>query len=246
MPSPDKEQTMQAPPSLRVARPVMYHRWSEMTFMHWRYPPAEIQRLLPAGLTVDTFDGAAWVGLTTFLMEDVRAPHSPALPWLSRFPETNVRTYVRDDRGRDGVWFLSLDAGRLLAVLGARVVYRLPYFWSGMSVRADGERRGYRCRRRAGPAGARCDADVEIGPPLAEPERDELAHFLTARYRLFTTVAGRTAHAEIEHPDWPLRHARLIRLEEDLLQAGGLTAPDGAPVLHASSGVPVRIGMWSR
>ena len=238
---------MQAPPSPHLTHPVMYHRWSEMTFMHWRYPPAAIQRLLPPGLTAETFDGAAWVGLTTFLMEDVRAPGVPALPWLSRFPETNVRTYVRDEQGRDGVWFLSLDAGRLPAVLGARAGYRLPYFWSRMAVGAVGERRGYRCRRRwPGPSGARCDAVVEIGPPLAEPERDELAHFLTARYRLFTTVAGRTATAQIEHPDWPLRHARLVHLDQDLLQAGGLDAPDHAPVLHGSPGVGVRIGMWTR
>ncbi|MEU4829917.1 DUF2071 domain-containing protein [Streptosporangium sp. NPDC023615] len=238
---------MQAPPSPHVTRPVMYHRWSEMTFMHWRYPPAALQRLLPAGLTVDTFDGSAWVGLTTFLMEDVRPPGLPALPWLSRFPETNVRTYVRDEQGRDGVWFLSLDAGLLPAVLGARAGYRLPYFWSRMAVRASGARRGYRCRRRwPGPAGARCDADVEMGDPFDESERDELAHFLTARYRLFTTVGGRTATARIEHADWPLRHARLLRLDQDLLQAGGLTAPDDAPVLHASRGVTVRIGMWGR
>lgn len=37
-----------------------------------------------------------------------------------------------------------------------------------------------------------------------------------------------------------------IHLDQDLLQAGGLDAPDHPPVLHASAGVSVRIGMWTR
>ncbi|MCK2218468.1 DUF2071 domain-containing protein [Actinomadura sp. ATCC 31491] len=223
----------------------MYHQWTRMTFIHWRYPAERVQALLPEQLTAETFDGAAWVGLTPFLMRGVRPPGVPALPWLSAFPETNLRTYARDARGRTGIWFLSLDAARLPAVLGGRAAYALPYFWSGMSVEAGDGRVRYRCGRRfPGKEGARCDADVELGPPLAEDERDPLAHFLTARYRLFTLVAGRLAAAEVEHPPWPLRHARLGRLDQDVVQAAGLPAPTGPALLHASPGVPVRVGMW--
>ncbi|MDP4501741.1 YqjF family protein [Nonomuraea turcica] len=217
-----------------------------MTFIHWRYPPARVQALLPDGLTVEIFDRAAWVGLTPFLMQGVRVPGVPALPWLSRFPETNLRTYVRDARGRSGIWFLSLDAGLLPAALAGRSGYWLPYFWSDMSVDAKDGRTVYRCRRRwPGPSGARCDVEVEAGAPLAESERDELAHFLTARFLLFTLVAGRLAAAQVEHPAWPLCQARLISLKEDLVQVAGLPAPEGAPLLHASPGVPARVGMWT-
>ncbi|MEV2270003.1 YqjF family protein [Nonomuraea africana] len=237
---------MEAPASPRVIWPVMYHHWSNITFVHWRYPRTLVQSLVPDSLTVETFDGAAWVGLTPFLMEDVRMPGLPAVPWLSRFPETNLRTYVRDARGRSGIWFLSMEAGQLPAALGGRAGYWLPYFWSDMSVETDGGLWRYRSRRRwPGPIGARCDGDVEIGAELAEGERDELAHFLTARFLLFTLVAGRLAAAEVEHPPWPLRHARLARLDQDLLRVAGLPAPDHPPLLHASRGVPVRVGMWS-
>ncbi|WP_431894327.1 YqjF family protein [Nonomuraea sp. bgisy101] len=230
---------MKAP---HVTRPVMYHHWSTVTFLHWRYPPAVVQPLLPASLTVETFDGSAWVGLTPFLMEGVRSPGLPVLPWLSRFPETNLRTYARDERGREGVWFLSLDAGRLPAVLGGRAGYGLPYFWSDMSVGAGDELVRYRCRRKwPEPSGVRCDVDVEPGAQAVE---DELARFLTARFRLFTVIADHVAVAEVEHPPWPLRRAELARLDQDLVEAGGLPAPGHEPVLHASPGVPVRVGMW--
>jgi uncharacterized protein YqjF (DUF2071 family) len=222
----------------------MYHHWNQITFLHWRYPPAAAQALLPPGLTAETFEGSAWIGLTPFLMEGVRPPGLPAVPCLSRFGEINVRTYVHDERGRSGIWFLSLDAALLPAVLAARAGYWLPYYWSDVTVRVTGGRIGYRCRRRWPAGGARCDAEVQLGPPLAEGERDKLAHFLTARYRLFTVVAGRLAAAEAEHPDWPLHHATVLALGQDLLPRAGLPPPPGEPLAHASPGVPVRIGMW--
>jgi uncharacterized protein len=223
----------------------MHQHWRELAFLHWPYPPPAVQALLPAPLEAETFDGAAWVGLVPFLMDGVRAPGLPPLPWASRFPETNVRTYARGPGGQAAIWFLSLDAARLGAVLAARGSYLLPYFWSAMSVRAQGRRLEYRGRRRwPGPQGAGCDAEVELGGLLDEDELGELDHFLTARYRLFTMIGGRPAMAEAEHPRWSLRRARVAGLEQDLLQAAGLPAPSGEPVVHASRGVPVRIGRW--
>ena len=236
---------MRPPPPPRVTRPVMYHQWNWISFLHWRYPPSVVQALLPSGLTVERCDGSAWIGLTPFLMERLRAPLLPAVPGLSRFPEINVRTYVRDGRGRSGIWFFSLDAARLAAVLAARAGYWLPYFWSDMTVHLAPDRIAYRCRRRLPPPrGARCAADVVLGAPLAEAERDELANFLTARFRLFSVIAGRLVAAEAEHPDWPLRRAELCHLDQNLVQSAGLPAPVGDPLVHASPGVPVRVGMW--
>jgi uncharacterized protein len=132
---------------LVVRRPVMVQRWETLTFLHWRCETAEVQRLVPQGLTVEEADGSAWVGLVPFRMT-VAPPGLPTPPWLGRFAETNVRTYVRDRHGRSGVWFFSLDAARLPAVLTARTAYHLPYFWSRMSVTVTAERVTYSSQRR--------------------------------------------------------------------------------------------------
>jgi uncharacterized protein len=238
---------MDAPPAPRVARPVMLQRWSDLTFLHWRYDPGTVQALLPRGLEVETIGGAAWVGLIPFLMEGVRAPGVPALPWASRFPETNVRTYVRGPDGQAGIWFLSLDAARLPAVLTARATYGLPYFWSRMAVELDGGRVRYRSRRRwPGPSGARCAATVEPGGPYDPRELGALDHFLTARFVLFTVIGGRLAYAHAEHPPWPLARARLLALDQRMLEAGGLPPPRDPPLVHYSPGVSVRVGAWHR
>jgi uncharacterized protein YqjF (DUF2071 family) len=72
----------------------MRNEWRELTFLHWAYDPDEIQPLLPDGLTVETWGDYAWVGLVPFRMH-VRTKRGPYVPWISHFPETNLRTYVR-------------------------------------------------------------------------------------------------------------------------------------------------------
>ena len=88
---------------------------------------SDLQARLPAGLTVDRFEGRAHLGVVGFRMNAVRPAGLPALPWLSYFRELNVRTYVRDADGEPGVWFFSLDCDRAPAVALARAWFGLPY-----------------------------------------------------------------------------------------------------------------------
>ncbi len=132
----------------RVDRPVMLQGWKDLTFVHFAYDPTVVQRRLPPGLVVDTFEGCAWVGLVAFRMEGIRLPHLPPVPYLGTFPETNVRTYVRGPDGRPGVWFDSLDVNRLIPVLVALGTYRLPYRWAEMSIEHENDTVSYRARRR--------------------------------------------------------------------------------------------------
>src|SRR6266480_362617 len=125
-----------------VDAPVMRQRWERLTFVHWSYEPAIVQRLLPPWLRADTFDGMAWVGLVPFFMRVATAGGHRA-PWVSNFCETNVRTYVRDPEGRPGIWFFSLDAARAGAVAVARATYRLPYHWSRMRLAERGGQVAY-------------------------------------------------------------------------------------------------------
>ena len=37
----------------------MRQRWERLTFLHWPFEAAHVQRLLPGGLEIETFDGAA-------------------------------------------------------------------------------------------------------------------------------------------------------------------------------------------
>ncbi|HWF80872.1 MAG TPA: DUF2071 domain-containing protein [Streptosporangiaceae bacterium] len=233
----------------RIDRPVMRQRWDRLTFLHWRFKPDEVAGLLPPGLEPELFDGAAWVGLVPFFMH-VATSGGRMLPWLSRFPETNVRTYVRNADGVTGIWFFSLDAARLGAVAVARTTYQLPYFWSSMEVdggqAASGGEISYRCHRRLPGPAASSLVRVAIGDRIGADELDERDHFLTARWILFSVARSRRRLARACHQPWPLHRAEATTVDDGLLTAAGLPAPVGTPLVHYSPGVDVAIGRPER
>jgi uncharacterized protein YqjF (DUF2071 family) len=217
----------------------MRQSWHDVSFLHCRYDPAVVRPLVPRGLELDLYDGSAWVGLVPFSIHGLTLPKAPAVPYLSNFPETNVRTYARDRFGGHGVWFFSLDAARLLAVLGARASYGLPYFWSKMRVTASNGTVHYTSRRRHAPR-ASSDIGIVIGDPIVEATNLDL--FLTMRLRLYAERFGGISKADVAHPPWPLHKARVTSLNQTLVQAAGLPKPEGAPLIHYAPRVDVLVG----
>jgi uncharacterized protein len=221
-----------------IVRPLMRQSWRNVSFLHWRYDPSLVQRLIPDQIRLDLFDGDCWVGLVPFLIGDLSTPKGPALPWLSRFPETNVRTYVLDRTGRRGVWFFSLDAARWPAVVGARLAFGLPYYWARMSEGRHGETARYSSTRLT-PPGASCRVKIEIGSPIADPSPLEV--FLTARFRLYARRHGSVIMSEVSHQRWPLQQARICEMKQDLVRSARIPESPSPPLVHFSAGVDVLI-----
>jgi len=214
-------------------------RWRDLLFLHWPVAPAALRDRVPPGLELETFDGAAWLGVVPFTMHGVRHRLLPPIPGAASFAELNVRTYVRRD-GVAGVWFFSLDAASRLAVRAARLAWRLPYYDARMRVEVGGggevRYASRRVHRRAPPA-ALAARYRPTGGLLAE---DEHAHWLTARYALFAADRrGGLYRGDIEHPPWPLRPAE-AEVEENTMTAPLGVALRGAPLLHFADPVDVR------
>lgn len=195
--------------------------WRDLTFLHWRVDPALVAPLLPVGTRPDLFDGDTWVGLIPFRMTEARFGSGPVLPYVGRFPETNVRLYAVDSAGRRGVVFASLEASRLAFVLGSRWTLGLNYTWSRMSVvEADGVITY--ASRRLWPAPRGASTRIVVRPGDTEVSDDPLADFLTARWGLHTRRLGRTFFLPNQHDPWPLHTAELLALDDELVAVAGL------------------------
>ncbi|MFJ5261421.1 YqjF family protein [Streptomyces sp. NPDC088387] len=234
-----------APATVRL--PLLTQQWLDLAFVHWAVQPDVVAPLLPRGTAPDTtHDGLTYVGLVAFRMHRVGWFKLPGVPYLGSFPETNVRLYSVDAHGRRGVVFRSMDASRLIPVVMGRAGFRLPYLWSRMTVRADGDTVSYASSRRwPGPRGAYSRIVVRKGERIQEPTA--LEHFLTARWGMHNAFFNGAGYLPNDHPRWPLYRAELLRCEENLVAAAGLPAPAGPPVsVLYSPGVPVRLGPPAR
>ena len=243
----------------------MHQNWGKLLFMHWQIDAKDLRPLIPAQLSIDTFEGKAWIGVVPFTMWGIRASFLPAIPGTSAFHELNVRTYVHY-KGVPGVWFFSLDAVNSLAVWGARAFYHLPYFNAEMKLLQKANRIHYSSVRqdsmtyggffagdRAGCAAnsdsdrfqllPRAELDIRwrIGQALRESVPGSLEFFLTERYCLYSFHKNQIYRSRIFHQPWPLQNATVDSLRSTMIESLGIPQPHGQPLLHYAESIAVDI-----
>ncbi|WP_201741154.1 YqjF family protein [Salinigranum halophilum] len=214
--------------------------WRHLLFANYPVPPETVAAHLPDALTVDTFDGDAWLSVVPFTNVDVRPKGLPASVGVD-LPELNLRTYVTCG-GEPGVYFFSLDAQGLLSVLGARLFHRLPYYYARVSLTSDGDG-GVRFESRRlhpGDRPAHYTATYRPSGPAFESSEDPRAAFLTERYRFYTQGAdGAVRYANVDHEPWTLYPATATEETNTLFAADGFAHPTSEPTYYYSRGVDV-------
>lgn len=220
--------------------PVGIQLWRELLFLHWPVPVQAVRPLVPAPLSIDVYQGSAYVGLVPFVVRRARAAGTPATVGID-FLEANVRTYVHVAGRLPGVYFFSLDAASLLAVVGARLAFGLPYFPARAALGHGSRAVAYTLQRlgRTRPALA---VRYEVGQPLGPSAPGTLEHFLLERYLLHVRRGPTLWTAQVHHRPYPAQTARVLSLSDQLIAAAGLTEPaTPPPLVHYAAGVDVTI-----
>ncbi len=217
--------------------------WSDLLFAHWPIPAKDLRPLVPAGLEIQEFDSTSWVGVVPFRMHGVMLRPFPDMPYVSAFPELNLRLYVERD-GKPGVWFLSLDATNPLVVWAARRFFHLPYVRARISLEEDSTGIRYLSDRVGGESPVRFHASYRsVGEPY-ESEPGTLEHWLTERYCLYAqSPDGKLYRADVHHHPWPLQRAAAEVEKNELLKPHGLELHGPPALLHFSRRVDVVV--WS-
>jgi uncharacterized protein YqjF (DUF2071 family) len=223
---------------------VMHQRWENMLFVHWRWDPVQVQATLPPGLTVDTYHGGAWVGVTPLFMRNVRPKFVPPLAFMSDFLELNVRTYVYDAAGHPGVYFHSLDCDQPLVVETAQRLLHLRYEHAAMRGHVDPEGMAELASQRVGQAAT----DVfryKATSQASDAEASTLEYFLLERYRLFSAgPGGQLWSVRVHHRSHRLRQAEAIVTDPLVLRLAGFDTKGRVPD-HVCMADPVDVEVFA-
>jgi uncharacterized protein len=215
-------------PSRQV--PIMFQRWLHLLFLHWSFAPEIVQVTLPHRLQADTFEGNAWIGIVPFFMRGVRPAGFVSVPGISNFLELNLRTYVRDEFGRPGIWFYSLDTNQPLAVCIARAAFALPYQFAKMSGRVSDGEIDY-CSHRFGSKNS-LHYRYRTSGNLGEAAFGSLEFFLAERYRLFARRGNKLFTGQVHHSPYQMRKVTVIDADPELFAMDGFKTPIEPPA-HA-------------
>ena len=219
--------------------PILFQKWEKLSFMHWRVDKNIIKRHIPDNLTLDLYDNEAYIGLIPFMMKNVRPWWSVSVPFISNFPEFNIRTYVKKGNTR-GVFFITLDAQSIITRIYASNFFHLPYRYSrGYVIDKNGS---FSWRSNRLYKGYKLKGSCEGYGEYQQAKKGSLEEFLLERYYLFTSSGVYIKRGRISHERWNLKKARPKILINDFLESIslGVTQLLKPDFCHISDGVEVK------
>ncbi|MFK8010208.1 MAG: YqjF family protein [Saprospiraceae bacterium] len=181
-----------------------YQEWNRTIFLHWQVDLEELKKFVPEEIEIDLFEGKPWVSLVAFTMEKIRPRYLPYFPPISNFDEINIRTYVKS-KNKTGVYFLSIEGGKLLSCKVSKLISELPYRFSKI------ERTSGQYSSSNSNFGDELNIEFSIGEKMKK--KSELDHWLTERYALFQDTKIFINAFEIHHLEWEIKELNVENLK---------------------------------
>lgn len=206
-----------------------YQEWNNVIFMHWQVELNELMEFVPKELEIDLFDGKPWISIVAFTMEKIRPKYLPSFPPISNFHEINIRTYIKSNN-KTGVYFLSIEGGKLASCKLAKGISELPYRYSSI------KRTKNQYNSRNSKFNDQLDIQFTIGQKIEE--KTELDKWLTERYALFQDSEKSINEFEIHHLEWSINEIDIKKMDLSYPRFGQLVKnePDR---INYSEGVKV-------
>ncbi len=206
-----------------------YQEWNNALFLHYQVDLNELEKFVPKELEIDLFDGKPWISVVAFTMEKIRPKNLPYFPPISNFDEINIRTYVKSNN-KTGVYFLSIEGGKMLSCKIARGISELPYRFSKI------KRANQKYQSENSYFNDRLDIQFTIGNKITR--KTKLINWLTERYALFQDTDKSINEFEIHHLEWPINEINLSKLELNYPRFKKLISEQPSKI-HYSKGVKV-------
>lgn len=220
--------------------PFLTAEWRHLLMLNYPVERELLEPFVPAGTTLDTYKGRAYVSLVGFLFLKTRLL-GVAVPWHQDFEEVNLRFYVRRFAGDDwrrGVVFIKEIVPKAAIALVARLVYNENYVSLPM--------------RHQVPSGASESTDqpsaieygwdfkgqwhnlrAEVSGEPAPVAPGSLEEFITEHYWGYAAQRdGGCVEYQVEHPRWRVWPAHSAAFE------GNVAALYGEAFVSALSGAP--------
>jgi len=226
------------PWTLLKGKRTFYQEWNDALFLHWKVEESELQKLSPSKVSIDKFEGEAWISLVAFTMEKIRPKNLPSISFISNFHEVNVRTYLIHDN-KPGVFFLNIEAQKETSAFLARKLSGLPYEKAVIN-RGEKEEINYFSSRNKN-KNFSLETKFIVGTELTN--KTALDIWLTERYCLYLQINTETYRYEIQHKPWQLFNAEILELTI-AYKFGTIQLNRKPDLIHYSNGV--RVFNWNK
>ena len=180
--------------------------WRDLLMLNYEIAPALLQKRVPHGTELDSFEGKTYVSLVGFRFRNTKYRSLFPNPFRSEFEEVNLRFYVRRTTGneiRRGVVFISEIVPSVTVAKVARWIYGENYVRRPMEHRldCDSEEKSIEYRWQA-PSGW-CRLHSRFSGEPAIPREGSLDQFISEHYWGYSAQKdGISLEYRVDHMPW--------------------------------------------
>lgn len=174
--------------------------------LNYEVDPGLLNRYIPGGTTLDSFQGRTYVSLVGFRFCHTKLLGFFPVPFHANFDEVNLRFYVRRKEGgedRRGVVFIAEIVPRRAIATTARLIYGENYRYCPMRhrIETEGSVRTVEYQWQLGDQWCRLSAQT-VGIPTRPPE-GSLERFITEHYWGYSAQPTRgSLEYHVSHVPW--------------------------------------------
>jgi uncharacterized protein len=239
---------------LQENRVFLSAEWRDLVMLNYEVERTLLERYVPRGTVLDSFDGRTYVSLVAFQFRRTKLFGSLPIPFHANFDEVNLRFYVRRNAGheyRRGVVFIAEIVPRWAVAKIARLAYQENYFCLPMKHRVDmhGSVKTAEYGWQLNGAWCKLSAQTSAGP--AQPADGSLQQFITEHYWGYSAQRnGDALEYHVSHLPWNVWTSSAAGFEGDASELYGSELgkvlqrpPDSAFI---ADGSPVTVSKGTR
>ena len=182
--------------------------WENIIMVNYEIDPEVLQPFLPKGVTLDLFDGKAYVSLVGFMFKNTKIFRIP-IPYLGNFEEINLRFYVQRKEGntiKRGVVFINETIPYRIVAWMANKLYKEHYTVVPTKhfIHQKGEKQQVKFEWLLDKKWNHIF--VESGTLSKEMFAGSLEEFIYEHYYGYTMISDNTTEEyRLQHPSWHMQ-----------------------------------------
>jgi uncharacterized protein len=222
--------------------------WRHLVMLNYEVEPRLLNRYVPPGTALDSFQGRTYVSLVGFRFSRTKLLGCFPVPFHTDFDEVNLRFYVRRKEGsedRRGVVFIAEVVPRRAIAATARFVYGENYTYLPMRHRIATESLKMTAEYQWKVSGQWCRLSAQTVDLPTHPQEGSLEQFITEHYWGYSAERnGGCIEYHVSHVPWQVWKTTNAGFEGDssVLYGRGLATilqrrpdcafvADGSPVI---------------
>ncbi len=209
---------------------VVYSEWKNVLMLHWKVDAGTIRHILPASLSVDTFEGGAWVTMCVASIENFRNKLLNIIKQGFKFNQVLMQTYVIH-QGKPGLYIFNQELEKSFTKNLYQKVFKLKQGETDFQRESvNGIHKFFAQNDNTGfKLGLQYNYGAAIQPSLLE-------EWLSNRFKYFYEKDEQLHEYHVHHAEWMFRDVNIEKFKTKF-DFGGLSLHRQPDFIHYSKGI---------